>query len=66
MTLRRNSRENLQASQGGLSGSSLLREDGSLDGHTGRLDQVRGVQKTLKSKLSLKGNYQAGVHSGQW
>jgi hypothetical protein len=27
---------------------------------------VHSVQKTLKSKLSLKGNYQARVHSGQW
>jgi hypothetical protein len=46
--------------------SSPLISDGSRDGQqAGRLDLVRSGQKTLKTKLNLKGNYQARVHSGQ-
>jgi hypothetical protein len=36
---------------------------GSLDGQAGRLDRREIIPKTLKSKLNLKRNYQARVHS---
>jgi hypothetical protein len=43
-----------KATQGGQSGLSTLRSDGSCDGQAGKLDHVRGGQKTLKAKLNLK------------
>jgi hypothetical protein len=48
MMLRGNSWVNLHASQGRLSGSSLLRSDGSEDNQTGRLSHMGGGQKQLK------------------
>jgi hypothetical protein len=45
-----------KATQGGPSGLSPLRSDGSRDGKAGRLDCMSGGQKTLKlSYINLKG-----------
>jgi hypothetical protein len=48
----------------GATGSSPL-IDCSWDGQEGRLELVSGGQMTLKTKLNLKGDYQARVPSGQ-
>jgi hypothetical protein len=53
------------ATQVGSSHSSPFRSDGSHDDQSGRLDRVSSGQKTLKTKLNLKEDYQARVHSGQ-
>ncbi len=55
----------LKATQGGPSGSSPLRSDGSHDGQAGRLDCWELVSKDAQNKLNLKGDYQAPVYSGQ-
>jgi hypothetical protein len=55
----------LSKSQGGLPGLSPLRSDGSRGNQMGRLDCVSGGQKTLRTKLNLKGDFQVRVHSGQ-
>ncbi len=49
----------------GSSGLSPLRPGGSSDGKAGRLDHVSGGQKTLRTMLNLKRDFQARVHSGQ-
>ncbi len=54
-----------KATPGVLSGSSLIRSNGSCDGQAGRGTIVRWWPKTLKTKLNLKGDYQAWVHTGQ-
>jgi hypothetical protein len=48
-----------KATQGGPSGWSPLRSDGSCEGQAGRLERVSSGQ------ASLKGDYQARVHLGQ-
>jgi hypothetical protein len=54
MKLRGNSRGKLHEGQGGLSGSSSLRLDGSCDSQAGMLDRVDGSQRQLKGAIRLK------------
>jgi hypothetical protein len=56
---------NLHEGQGGLSGLSPFRSDGSQDSQVGRLDCVSSGQGQSKSKLSLLGANQARFHSDQ-
>ncbi len=54
-----------KGSSKGSSGSSPFRSYSSCDVQAGRLDHVSSGQKTLKTELILKGDYQAWVCSGQ-
>ncbi len=54
MTFKGNSRGNCSEGQGGMSGSSPLRLEGSCDSRVGRLDRVSGVEKQPRGAIKLK------------